>query len=66
MIHPSDTCVHGKPDIVKLTYRLVKEFDAEAVCFLSFDLEVGADFFSFFSGLGIASMFLRRESQEHI
>jgi hypothetical protein len=27
--------VHGKPDMVKLTYRLVKEFDAEAVCIIS-------------------------------
>ncbi|KAK7690040.1 hypothetical protein QCA50_006685 [Cerrena zonata] len=30
-----DTRVHGKPDMVKLTYRLVKEFDAEAVCIIS-------------------------------
>ncbi|KAF9013277.1 nonribosomal peptide synthetase 12 [Cyathus striatus] len=30
-----DTRVHGKPDMVKLTYRLVKEFDAEAVCVIS-------------------------------
>ncbi|KAH9922827.1 nonribosomal peptide synthetase 12 [Epithele typhae] len=30
-----DTRKHGKPDMVKLTYRLVKEFDAEAVCVIS-------------------------------
>ncbi|TFK40788.1 nonribosomal peptide synthetase 12 [Crucibulum laeve] len=30
-----DTRVHGKPDMVKLTYRLVKEFNAEAVCVIS-------------------------------
>ncbi|CAA7261580.1 unnamed protein product [Cyclocybe aegerita] len=30
-----DTRVHGKPDMVKLTYRLVKEFNAEAVCIIS-------------------------------
>jgi len=30
-----DTRTHGKPDMVKLTYRLVKEFDAEAVCVIS-------------------------------
>ncbi|THH01899.1 hypothetical protein EW026_g863 [Hermanssonia centrifuga] len=30
-----DTRKHGKPDMVKLTYRLVKEFDAEAVCIIS-------------------------------
>ncbi|PPR06777.1 hypothetical protein CVT24_011277 [Panaeolus cyanescens] len=30
-----DTRVHGKPDMVKLTYRLVKEFDAEAVAVIS-------------------------------
>ncbi|KAA1469841.1 nonribosomal peptide synthetase 12 [Dentipellis sp. KUC8613] len=30
-----DTRAHGKPDMVKLTYRLVKEFDAEAVCIIS-------------------------------
>ncbi|KAL0069768.1 hypothetical protein AAF712_003037 [Marasmius tenuissimus] len=30
-----DTRKHGKPDMVKLTYRLVKEFDAEAVAIIS-------------------------------
>ncbi|KAI0355003.1 nonribosomal peptide synthetase 12 [Trametes cingulata] len=30
-----DTRKHGKPDMVKLTYRMVKEFDAEAVCIIS-------------------------------
>lgn len=32
---PTDTRVHGKPDMVKLTYRIVKEFNAEAVCIIS-------------------------------
>ncbi|EKM49537.1 uncharacterized protein PHACADRAFT_153957 [Phanerochaete carnosa HHB-10118-sp] len=30
-----DTRKHGKPNMVKLTYRLVKEFNAEAVCIIS-------------------------------
>ena len=30
-----DTRTHGKPDMVKLTYRLVKDFNAEAVCIIS-------------------------------
>jgi hypothetical protein len=30
-----DTRTHGKPDMVKLTYKLVREFDAEAVCVIS-------------------------------
>ncbi|GLB34658.1 putative adenylate-forming reductase, a natural product biosynthesis enzyme that resembles non-ribosomal peptide synthetases, yet serves to modify one substrate, rather than to condense two or more building blocks [Lyophyllum shimeji] len=30
-----DTRKHGKPDMVKLTYRLVKEFNAEAVVIIS-------------------------------
>ncbi|KAK7048367.1 Nonribosomal peptide synthetase 12 [Favolaschia claudopus] len=30
-----DTRKHGKPDMVKLTMRLVKEFNAEAVCVIS-------------------------------
>ncbi|KDR82824.1 hypothetical protein GALMADRAFT_134375 [Galerina marginata CBS 339.88] len=30
-----DTRAHGKPDMVKLTHRLVKEFNAEAVCVIS-------------------------------
>lgn len=30
-----DTRKYGKPDMVKLTYRLVKEFEAEAVCIIS-------------------------------
>jgi len=30
-----DTRTHGKPDMVKLTYRLVREFNAEAVCIIS-------------------------------
>ncbi|KAJ7586332.1 hypothetical protein C8J56DRAFT_787431 [Mycena floridula] len=30
-----DTRVHGKPDMIKLTYRLVREFNAEAVCIIS-------------------------------
>ncbi|KAL5524650.1 hypothetical protein ACEPAF_9790 [Sanghuangporus sanghuang] len=30
-----DTRVHGKPDMVKLTHRLVREFQAEAVCVIS-------------------------------
>jgi len=33
--YPEDTRRHGKPDMVKLTYRLVREFDAEAVCVIS-------------------------------
>lgn len=31
----SDTRTHGKPDMVKLTWRLVKEFNAEAVIIIS-------------------------------
>ena len=31
----TDTRKHGKPDMVKLTYRLVREFEAEAVCIIS-------------------------------
>lgn len=31
----TDTRKHGKPDMVKLTYRMVKEFNAEAVCIIS-------------------------------
>ncbi|TDL22237.1 nonribosomal peptide synthetase 12 [Rickenella mellea] len=30
-----DTRVHGKPDMIKLTHRLVREFNAEAVCVIS-------------------------------
>ncbi|KAI0030425.1 nonribosomal peptide synthetase 12 [Vararia minispora EC-137] len=30
-----DTRTHGKPDMVRLTYRLVREFNAEAVCVIS-------------------------------
>ncbi|KAL6304351.1 hypothetical protein BKA93DRAFT_733116 [Sparassis latifolia] len=30
-----DTRVHGKPDMVKLTYRMVREFNAEAVVVIS-------------------------------
>jgi len=30
-----DTRKHGKPDMVKLTYKLVREFKAEAVCVIS-------------------------------
>ncbi|KAI0699277.1 nonribosomal peptide synthetase 12 [Cerioporus squamosus] len=30
-----DTRKNGKPDMVKLTYRMVKEFNAEAVCIIS-------------------------------
>jgi hypothetical protein len=30
-----DTRSQGKPDMVKLIYRLFKEFDAEAVCIIS-------------------------------
>ncbi|EEB92186.1 hypothetical protein MPER_09340, partial [Moniliophthora perniciosa FA553] len=30
-----DTRTHGKPDMIKLTYRLVREFNAEAVCVIS-------------------------------
>lgn len=30
-----DTREHGKPDVVKLTYRMVREFDAEAVFIVS-------------------------------
>ncbi|KAI0632060.1 hypothetical protein C8Q77DRAFT_898430 [Trametes polyzona] len=30
-----DTREHGKPDMVKLTYRMVREFDAEAVVIIS-------------------------------
>ena len=31
----TDTRKYGKPDMVKLTYRLVREFEAEAVCIIS-------------------------------
>ncbi|KAG5221331.1 NRPS protein biosynthetic cluster [Salix suchowensis] len=31
----TDTRKYGKPDMVKLVYRLVREFDAEAVCVIS-------------------------------
>lgn len=34
-ISPKDTRKYGKPDMVKLVYRLVREFDAEAVCVIS-------------------------------
>jgi len=30
-----DTRKHGKPDMVRMTLRLVREFDAEAVCIIS-------------------------------
>ncbi|KAF8996772.1 hypothetical protein BDZ89DRAFT_1148873 [Hymenopellis radicata] len=30
-----DTRVHGRPDMVKLTYKMVKDFDAEAVVIIS-------------------------------
>ena len=30
-----DTHTHGKPDMVKLTYHVVKEFEAEVVCIIS-------------------------------
>ena len=30
-----DTRKHGKPDMVKLTMKLVREFNAEAVCVIS-------------------------------
>ncbi|KZV65298.1 nonribosomal peptide synthetase 12 [Peniophora sp. CONT] len=30
-----DTRTQGKPDMVKMTYRLVREFNAEAVCIIS-------------------------------
>ncbi|EJD44029.1 nonribosomal peptide synthetase 12 [Auricularia subglabra TFB-10046 SS5] len=30
-----DTRKHGKPDMVKMTYKLVEEFKAEAVCIIS-------------------------------
>ena len=30
-----DTREHGKPDMVKLTYRMVQQFDAEAVVIIS-------------------------------
>jgi len=30
-----DTRVHGKPDMVKLAYKMYKDFDAEAVCIIS-------------------------------
>ena len=30
-----DTRQHGKPDMVKLVWRLVQEFDAEAVVIIS-------------------------------
>jgi len=32
---PIDTRKRGKPDMVKLIFRLVKEFDAEAVIIIS-------------------------------
>ena len=35
LISMIDTRKHGKPDMVKLTYRLVREFEAEAVCIIS-------------------------------
>ena len=31
----TDTRTQGKPDMVKMTYQLVREFDAEAVCIIS-------------------------------
>lgn len=30
-----DTKVHGRPDMVKMSYQLYREFDAEAVCIIS-------------------------------
>ena len=33
--HCADTREHGKPDMVKLTYRMVREFNAEAVVIIS-------------------------------
>ena len=30
-----DTRKHGRPDMVKLAYRMYKDFDAEAVCVIS-------------------------------
>ena len=30
-----DTREHGKPDMVKLTYRMVQQFNAEAVIIIS-------------------------------
>ncbi|KAJ8517871.1 hypothetical protein ONZ45_g4969 [Pleurotus djamor] len=30
-----DTRKYGKPDMVKLTYKMVRDFDAEAVCIIS-------------------------------
>ena len=32
---PIDTRQHGRPDLVKLTYRMVKAFNAEAVVVIS-------------------------------
>ena len=31
----SDTRIHGRPDMVKLTYRMVREFNAEAVVIIA-------------------------------
>lgn len=30
-----DTRIHGRPDMVKLTYRMVREFNAEAVVIIA-------------------------------
>ena len=38
LMHPSctiDTRKHGKPDLIKLTLKMVKEFNAEAVGVIS-------------------------------
>lgn len=31
----SDTRIHGRPDMVKLTYLVAKEYQPEAVCIIS-------------------------------
>lgn len=35
IIFALDTRIHGKPDMVKLVYRIAKDFQPEAVCVIS-------------------------------
>lgn len=35
LIVVTDSRVHGRPDMVKLTYKMVKDFNAEAVVIIS-------------------------------
>ena len=32
---PPDTKIRGRPDMVKLSYQLYRDFEAEAVCVIS-------------------------------